>query len=994
MTDGFDIALAREIDRAGDDPSRLLPLRERLVAEHARIDAALLEADRWIGEGCFVEAVAYSEDAGNLVRRGRAVDDALARISLETEGVPEALDRRRLERLDVAYADVASIEALLVDHQRLALSNASVDDRIDALDRIRQRHRAHRGWTHDSDALERVALEESMRDAERAAATEDSEALDALHRRLSRRHWGRDVPVDLAKTIDGTRERLRRRLVSEQAKSLADRLHQAFAAMDAAEVAAIEPQWRRLASPDGTAGGAIDPSLVESADSAFRWLASSREAEVLDRRAAEAIVEIERLLDASAPVAELRACRDRIFAAGGSPPPHLARRVEAVEERTARAVRRRRNRRLAGVASVIALAIGGASYVAWRVEVDRRALESIEEVDRRVRRGEFDRASAMLSELERADVVEGFWNDDAKQRWIEMEGSARTAIADAQARALRLESALGELSAGLDSDREGDPDRPDRLLELRSLEAIANAAGDRDEPRLVATRAEIDSRIGAVLQARAADQRARLLAAEADLSPIPITGPGGTVAEAAEEQRRLEALGGRVDSLAAESETDRRESEAARSLRDRIDRRIAAAARREEALATFEQRRRELVRSMDEAAFLDRYRTLVEEHGDVLAAQGSLIAFERGLADARLADAVAHWRRTSSRSILAASSIDDPWHPTDRASARTIGAILGEHLSRHPQSPHAAAAGRLSSYVEEIARVPTSGGEPDDLAGIVSAQLRSTGFDELLRVRLANGGFVYRKAGGSGVFDNALAHSGELILPAGRLLPRTDTTSPAAGAPEPTMPAQLLQQWLPRIENASGSRVRAELLGLIAAAASAEESDPMLQLAFLEALHRVAAETPLIGTAMDATPERSWLDELARRSPPSNPVDWAADAPRGREELGPARRRARLALATMPDAERERERGAAMWSSLLEELSPRSVIGVVEPIAGTESWRFLPVGAGGGSRAVSGRVVMEGLDGAATFVPIDIDGGDAVFLGPQPTPAPRLVFDR
>lgn len=993
MTFAFDIDLGEEIRRAGGDPRRLAELGGRLAEEHARIAAALAEVCRWIDEGFFVEAVGFSEDAGNLVRRGRAVDDAITRISLDATSLPGALDRRRLDRLDVAYADVAAIEDLIAAHRRLSLSRAAADERLDALDPIRRRHRRHEGWAGDVDALERVALAELAEEIDRAAEIEDEAALERLGARLSRRHWGREIPDRLAATLRETRERLRRRRVEAAAEDLGANLHRAFAAMDATAVAEIEPRWRRLAAPDGTAGGSIDPGLAEAAESAFRWLASHREAEAADRRAAEAIAELERLLDGDAPCSELRNCLDRIAAAGATAPPRLAGRVEAAERRAASAGRRRRRGRIAAVAAVAILPIACVSYVWWRSDRDRRAIEAIEEVGRRVDRGEFDRAEVLLAELDADGVSGGFWSGDARDRWLEIERDARERIAEQVAQTERLETALAEIRAGLEADRDADPDGEGRLADLRRLQATAESVADVGDPRLDGPRSEIDARIDAISRRAAAAVRGELLEIESRLAGIVATGADGDPADVLAESAALAALAAEVAAISGSPAAGPAESEAARSLRERIDRRLAAAERRGEALDAFARRRRELPRTMDERTFLDRYRTLVDEHGDVLAAREELAAFEDGLASAQLAEAVAHWRRTASRSILANTPTDDPWHPPDIASARTIAAILAEHLSRHPGSPYASPAAKLSDLSEAIGRLGGAPGGPDDPAGLVAEALRATGFSELLRVPLANGGFVYRKVGGEGVFDNALAHSGDLAVPAGRLLPRTDVASPASRSAETSMPARLLSVWMPRIENASASRVRVELLGLVEAAAAAEESDPLLQLAFLESLHRALARLPMAG-GPGANPAQSWLDELDRRTPPANAVDWAADAPRGREELTGPRRLARLELASMPDPALSRERTVAAWSELLEELRACTVVGTVEPAATAGTWRFVPIGAGGVRGRIEGRVVVADPRGATVFVPIAIEDGVAVFLGPEPPAAPHLVFER
>ena len=83
----------------------------------------------------------------------------------------------------------------------------------------------------------------------------------------------------------------------------------------------------------------------------------------------------------------------------------------------------------------------------------------------------------------------------------------------------------------------------------------------------------------------------------------------------------------------------------------------------------------------------------------------------------------------------------------------------------------------------------------------------------------------------------------------------------------------------------------------------------------------------------------------------------------------------------------------------LDEGQPGSLSGLphTAPDASADAWRVVGLGAGGavGARGrIEGSVVVEGRGGGAAFVPVEIDDGVAVFLGPEPPPAPHLVFVR
>ena len=995
MTAPWDLGLAADLERAvaSRDPGRLdAALARRVAAESARIAEALSMLGAWLDQGLLAESVAYADDAGGLVRRAAEVERIVGVLTQEDAGRRflslidrrAPIDRRLIERMNVAYVSLRS----RADEQRArvlaALGGRPPLERLSVLDRLRALDRRDASVAAEIDLLEREAESALRRDARQATSRDDLAGLEAVDRALRGRSWARILGGDLTEGIARDLARPRSGSSRRDLAALAESVHGAFAAMDRAAIDQLEPAWRRLLA-SLSAAEAQGPlrDLVERGESAFRWTASLRREESLDLDAARLAADLEQALDAGRSWREVEPIAAALARTERPTPPRLAARVDALRGRHDAEIRRRRRVRATIAGGAVLLAAAGIILGAWRLARDRAAVAAADDLDRLLAAGDLVAAEALLADLEAVGRVDDAWLPASRDRVSRSLDAARAAVAADLGRRAAVDAILAHAEALLDRGGDDAARRDAAESALRALAGASPRGAEVDEAGALESRArealaQVDERRAVELRAALAELE-RTLAAQA--SPASGAGAEEVAAALAALDRVRDDARDAIDAAPVPA-TERGSIDL---FLDRLSARREGLLRRVEGLADLDRLLADLLaEDADEERFAAAYRSLLDRHGAVLAARGLAPSYEAGLAAADAALGVRQWREVASRSIRATTPPDDPFHPEDRGSARAVASLVREHLERFPRSPHADAARRLGAHAERLAALPD---DALDERSFATARLVASGFAALERVPLANGGFVYRRAGGAGVLDGALSSELDLLAPPGTPSTRTDLTSPPSGAPVETMPARLLRTHLPRIAAVPGSAVRRELLALAGAAAAEADDDPLMQLAFLRLVWSVHASLP--GPEADAS--ATWLEDLATGRLGDRSTDWVRIAPEGRAALAAARRTARLAIGEAPDAAAAADREDLWWRELVSSLRPAAPAGTLRAEGPQGPFR----GAGdAASRGGAFVVVLPREGGPALLVGTDFSDGAASFAGPTPPAAPAQLFLR
>lgn len=979
---GFDpdvvesVRIAASRRRLGEDDGSLA---RRLGDETERIAEAVELANRWIDEGLLCEAVAYSLDAGNLVKRGLAIEALLASIGEETAGrswlasIPphRGLDRRGLERLNVAHADVAAVEELLEAHRISAAAGASPLDRLSVLDRLRAKLPRNQALAAEADDLER-AVERGLR-ANLARADERNDLLEIEQIRavIASRPWAARIPEHLGPEVEAVRKRLADHADAVERDALAIRIKAAFAEMDRGTLESLESRWRRLVRGASPSDAAID--------SAFRWLEAQRKADADDLEAAKLVADLERVLDAGRGLDEAEPIASQLSRLSRAAPARLAARLESLRERDLEDRRRRRRRRafVGGGSAVVLLA--GAAWLSIRLIEQQAALASAATAEALAVRGDFEQAADLLEDLSSAGRRADILLPSARDRYDALVSTATLAIETHTRAVAEAMSVLAEVEMIAGSADESSTLAAQRLAVESALRKLATIEGDSATDLRLSRETELAARLDSIDRRLADSLRQTVAELDREAASIAIPSLDASPQSLRQTLEALDGLAGESRVRVAEIPTGgSAERAAAEALLDRLAARRETIAARIAALEAMDRILAELAaETSDESRFLSAYERLLADHGAALAARGLLEAHERGLEAARAGGAVRHWREVASRSIRAASG-DGSWHPEARGDARATSAAIAEHLARFPNSPHRAAALALQSYVDRLADLP---GQAESLREAILDRLYDSGYVALFRTPLSNGGFVYRREGGNGPFDFSMANEADLAAPPNRLLPRADVPAQPSGQTVETVPSQLLREWIPRIETADAASVRATLLGLITEASRAKEDDPLLQLAFLRMLWRTLDALP--GPSQGAA--AAWLDDLAGARIGPRGIDFVARAPEGRQALADARRQALLAIAEVPDARRLSEGEARWWQREVERLAPAAASGTLVPVGPDGPLRL--------HRGRGGWTLVATRDGVE-FVRTSFEEGVASFAGPAAPPAPAQCLER
>lgn len=973
------LRLLGEIDALGGGARGDDPIRSRVDGELRRLAALLRRCDELLAAGLLTEAIALAEDCGGLVRQAAALSARIAaNPSLRRDAA--AIDAAALERLNLAYvrwnSHADAWRSLRAESLAAAVGEGDPPRRLAALDRLRQLDRRNPAIPPQVDLLEGAVLAELA--ARAGAAGEDLAALEAVLAAVRSRPWVLSLPAALGRGLPQRVERLRAARSAAEAAALAEEIHAAFAAMDRAALERLEARWRRRES-EGLVADAHAASLVAGA---FAWLEAARSRESLDLEAAKLAADLEVALDADAPLAELESLASRAARTARPLPPRVELRLEARRERESQE-RIRRQRRRAGL--VAALLLSATALAAWILVEDsrRRDLEqAASQLDSLVAGGDLAAAAALLSALEESPPPPPRLFPASAASLAASRQRASEEVKAAADRRLAREARLAAIAEAL-----ADPDAPDASLE-EALRALA-AAAEHSDPEAIAAIREQEAAASGRLAARRLAESARFRSALAEheraAAALPQPPPDASAAAISESIAAAAALAELVRADLAAARIEDAERFAADSLIDRLEARRLSLERRLAALGSFEERLAAIERlDGDEAAFEAGLRELLSAHGDLLAARGSLGAFESAAEAARAGLAVKAWREGASRLCRVASPSGDPWHPADRESARSIVRALEEHLRSFRESPHAEAAERLRSHAAALAELPD---RAENAAALLRQRLLASGFADLHRVPLAGGGFLYRRlSDSSDPFDRAVLSEGDLRI-APSLLPRwASPSAAAAGAVEETLPSQLLRRWLPRIEAAEASGSVAALLGLAADAARSSDADPMLQLAFLRTIWSASQGLP--GPGLDRG--GAWLEDLRLGRHGDLSIDWARRAPEGRQALSELRRRAARALAEAPSAEEAALERARWWSGLVASLDPLAPAGVLRPAESGGAWRVIgPARARG-----EGWILVRGAARSFSLVPVRLADSGPLVDGPSPPPAPHQVFSR
>jgi len=311
------------------------------AAEYAELCAQandrLRQCSTFLQQGLRSEAIHLADGGGgeapNLLDLVAALDlpDAAQWVEFcQNNGlpVPVTLQMERAGQLDGAYSAEQPLEHLLSRHRLLALSRGPVRERLNVMRQLAAQDPAGANsfWEKDLRVFERARLRELPAAFYAAVKSRDFQTITALQTELSQYPWYEAIPDDLRQAVGTAYDRMHRSEVEGSIKEIINRLHDAFAARNQGDCAALMAQIKDTLTANNLKD--LSGELREEVKPIRDWLASENELASKHKSFMAACGDFTRRMDADAPDHELEAAHAKLNSFEEPVPEELERRYE------------------------------------------------------------------------------------------------------------------------------------------------------------------------------------------------------------------------------------------------------------------------------------------------------------------------------------------------------------------------------------------------------------------------------------------------------------------------------------------------------------------------------------------------------------------------------------------------------------------------------------------------------------------------------------------
>ena len=340
----------------------------RDAADYAQLCAQandrLRQCSALLQQGLRSEAIHLANETPNLLELVAALDlpDAASWAEFcQHNDLPIAppLQMERASQLNDAYGQEEPLDGLLRRHRRLALSHASINDRLETMRQIHQIDTASAFWEKDIRDFEVVRMRELRIAFASALEHHDAQAVTTLSAEVMQSPWLEPVGKDLLAAAQGAEERLRIMTTDATLRSLLARLRSAFAAREHAPCASLVQQVRQLLAQ--TKQGVSEQTAGEL-NPIIAWVAQEDELASRHHAIATAQKHLVEALDADAPEPTIEARYQKLREFGAPIPPEIDERRQQKLQGRVKAAQRRYRLVLATIAGVVVILLLGAYW--------------------------------------------------------------------------------------------------------------------------------------------------------------------------------------------------------------------------------------------------------------------------------------------------------------------------------------------------------------------------------------------------------------------------------------------------------------------------------------------------------------------------------------------------------------------------------------------------------------------------------------------------------
>jgi len=249
------MSISQKIRKQMEQPNgltqeRLEPLAVEYSAAVTKINERLNECIGLIRKGLRSEALQRVRMSPNLLDAAAELEfpelaEWIEILQFYGIDVPDNLDTDAVAQVNEALLEEQPLEELLRQHRRLAIAKAPLGWRLRVLRQIAELDSMNTVWLEDIQAWETIRVTQLASDFQKISSRSDSDKeLHSLKEELAFPKWIVKPPADL---LDKVNKLANQRVYSKQLselKTLADSLHNSFAAGDEQSALELANQWK------------------------------------------------------------------------------------------------------------------------------------------------------------------------------------------------------------------------------------------------------------------------------------------------------------------------------------------------------------------------------------------------------------------------------------------------------------------------------------------------------------------------------------------------------------------------------------------------------------------------------------------------------------------------------------------------------------------------------------------------------------------------------
>jgi len=451
------------------------------------LNQKLTQIARMLNKGLRDEAIQEAGSDGRVLAIYERLDfperDAYIHL-IEEFGFarPPELNHDAATQLNAAFGRVGDIKHLLKNHRLLALSRATLGDRIGALNALAVADPDNPVWEQDSQLFQKTRLQQIQGEFSKAAQQQDVTAIEELDHELRTLRWSVPVPQKLATQVATLQAAHHKSKITALILAESDQLMSAYNEFDTLTGSTLADRIRELADsidllPD-------DPLLVEIANP-LAWVDEFRENERVDRDNRKTCDEFASLLDRSDDRNAIERAYQKCRLMGEQFPDELRRRADERLESLKIIADRRTRIRIAAMAMGLLLLCGamGAGGTWLYRESHAKAIEA--EIQALVGAESWERANKLLGDQS--------ISIRSRTQLVQAKVAIDKALKDESDRITEFQSIL----AGLKNDQSKEPQisKVDRLKALAKLPEELDQAKEQEassRTRVLAKNEEIN----------------------------------------------------------------------------------------------------------------------------------------------------------------------------------------------------------------------------------------------------------------------------------------------------------------------------------------------------------------------------------------------------------------------------------------------------------------------------------------------------------------------